>query len=87
MLEPLQMSTKPWESISLDLIVGFSKVGDMTMILVMVDRFSKYVEFITMQKFGSAGEMARTVFRHVAKYWGVPKSIISDRDPRFTSFF
>ncbi|KAG8379886.1 hypothetical protein BUALT_Bualt07G0135900 [Buddleja alternifolia] len=32
----------------------------------------------------TAEEAARAFFKNVVKYWGLPKSIISDRDPRFT---
>ncbi|GKV30882.1 hypothetical protein SLEP1_g39653 [Rubroshorea leprosula] len=30
---------------------------------------------------------ARLFFKHVVKYWGLPRIIISDRDPRFTGKF
>lgn len=86
MLEPLPLSTKPWESISLDFIVRLPKMGDMTAILVVVDHFSKYATFILMRKFSSTEEMVRMIFKHMVKYWGVPKSIFNDKNPRFTGF-
>ncbi|RVW76058.1 Retrovirus-related Pol polyprotein from transposon 17.6 [Vitis vinifera] len=35
----------------------------------------------------TAEETARLFLKHVVKYWGLPKFIISDRDPRFTGKF
>ncbi|RVW20397.1 RNA-directed DNA polymerase-like [Vitis vinifera] len=35
----------------------------------------------------TADEMARLFFKHVVKYWGLPKHIISDRNPHFTRNF
>ena len=87
MLDPLPMPTRPWESISLDFIVGLPKVGDLGSILVVIDRFSKYATFIPAQKYCTAEDTARLIFKNVVKYWGVPQSIISDRDPRFTRSF
>ncbi|OMO75693.1 reverse transcriptase [Corchorus capsularis] len=87
LLEPLPIPSRPWESISLDFICSLPKVGDLGSILVVVDRFSKYATFIPAHKHCSAEETARLIFKHVVKYWGVPESIISDRDPRFTGSF
>ena len=57
------------------------------MILVVVDRFSKYGTFIPAPKDCKAEMAAKLFFKHVVKYWGLPRSIISDRDPRFTGKF
>ena len=87
LLEPLPTPTRPWESVSLDFINGLPKVGDISSILVVIDRFSKYATFIPTTKYCSAEETARLFFKFVVKYWGVPQHIVSDRDPRFTGNF
>ena len=79
------MPKKPWESVSLDFITGLPKVGDVA--LVVVDRFSKYATFIPAPKYVSAEETAQLFFKHVVKYWGLPKDIVSDRDTPFTGNF
>ncbi|KAE8697362.1 hypothetical protein F3Y22_tig00110621pilonHSYRG00135 [Hibiscus syriacus] len=49
--------------------------------------FSKYATFIPVSKVCPAVEAARLFLKHVVKYWGIPKTIISDRDTRFTGRF
>ncbi|XP_052481267.1 uncharacterized protein LOC128035524 [Gossypium raimondii] len=68
----------------MDFIIGLPKSDGFASILVVVDRFLKYATFIPATKECPAGEAALLVFKHVVKYWGVPLSIISDRDGRFT---
>lgn len=46
LLELLSIPTRPWESVSLDFITKLPKVGDLSGLLVVVDRFSKYATFI-----------------------------------------
>ena len=87
MLDPSPVPTRPWENISLDFIVGLSKISDLGSILVVIDCFSKYVTFIPAQKYCTTEDTTRHIFKNVAKYWGVPQSIINDRDPRFTRSF
>ncbi|XP_052117959.1 uncharacterized protein LOC127747717 [Arachis duranensis] len=84
LLEPLPPSERPWESVSLDFISALPKSEGFGSILVVVDRFSKYATFIPAPTDCTAEEVARLFFKNVVKYWGLPKSIISDRDPRFT---
>ena len=87
LLQPLPVPERPWESLSMDFIIGLPKSDGFASILVVVDRFSKYATFIPATKECPAEEAARLFLRHVVKYWGVPLSIISDRDGRFTGRF
>ena len=87
LLDPLPIPSRPWESISMDFIVGFPKVDGFGSIMVVVDRFSKYGVFIPATKNCPAEEAAQLFFKNVVKYWGLPQSIISDRDGRFTGKF
>ncbi|RVX13860.1 Transposon Tf2-8 polyprotein [Vitis vinifera] len=64
-----------------------TKSEDNGSIIVVVDRFSKYATFIAAPTDCTAEETARLFLKHVVKYWGLPKFIISDRDPRFTGKF
>ncbi|RVW49001.1 Transposon Tf2-8 polyprotein [Vitis vinifera] len=64
-----------------------TQVGGHGSIIVVVDRFSKYATFIAAPTDCTAEETARLFLKHVVKYWGLPKFIISDRDPRFTGKF
>ncbi|KAE8675250.1 hypothetical protein F3Y22_tig00111689pilonHSYRG00081 [Hibiscus syriacus] len=84
---PLPIPEKPWESLSMDFIVGLPVSDGFSSIMVVVDRFSKYGTFIPASKVCPAEEAARLFLKYVVKYWGVPKTIISDRDTRFTGRF
>ncbi|OMO77547.1 reverse transcriptase [Corchorus capsularis] len=87
LLEPLPIPEHPWESVSMDFIVGLPKVDGFANIMVVVDRFSKYDTFILTPKECPAEKAAWLFLKHVVKYWGVPRNIVSDRDSRFTSRF
>ncbi|KAK3029414.1 hypothetical protein RJ639_039758 [Escallonia herrerae] len=86
-LQPLPVPKRPWESVSLDFITGLPKVEDLGTILVVVDQFSKYANFIATPKYCSAEDTAQLFFKYVVKYWGMPQDIVSDRDSRFTENF
>ena len=87
LLQPLPVPSRPWESVSMDFITGLPRVGEHDAILVVVDRFSKYSTFIPMPKLSSSEDTAKAFFKNVVKYWGVPRSIVSDRDGRFLGTF
>jgi hypothetical protein len=52
---------------------------------VVVDRFNKMAHFIPMKESVMAQEMRRLFFMHVFKHHGLPKDIVLNRDPKFTS--
>ncbi|KAE8659099.1 hypothetical protein F3Y22_tig00116964pilonHSYRG00078 [Hibiscus syriacus] len=53
----------------------------------LVCQFLKYATFIPASKVCPAVEAARLFLKHVVKYWGMPKTIISGRDTQFTGRF
>ncbi|TYJ97412.1 reverse transcriptase [Cucumis melo var. makuwa] len=53
---------------------------DFEAILVIIDHFSKYATFIPTTKQCSVEMTTQLLFKHVVKLWGVPTSIVSDKD-------
>jgi hypothetical protein len=54
-------------------------------ILVVVDKLTKYAQFIATTAEITAEESAALLFKRVIKFFGMPSRIIGDRDPRWTS--
>jgi transposase InsO family protein len=52
-----------------------------------VDRFTKSAHFVPYKMNDSMQKMTELYIREIVRLHGVPVSIISDRDPRFTSKF
>lgn len=59
LLQPLELPNRPWESISMDFIVKLPKTKEgFDAVMVVVDRFSKYVEFIPTFTTATAEDIA-----------------------------
>jgi hypothetical protein len=74
-----------WRDIALDFVEGFPKVGGKSVILTVVDRFSKYTHFIALGHPYSVTTVAKAFFNSIVCLHGVPASMVSDREPVFTS--
>ena len=84
---PLPIPTGVWTDIALDFVEALPHVGGKSVILTVVDRFSKYCHFIPLAHPYSAKSVAQAFFRDIVCLCGVPQSMVSDRDPVFTSTF
>ena len=72
----------------MDFVFGFHADSHKnTGILVFVDRFSKMVHLIAVSESIDASECARVFIDTVFRLHGLPREIVSDRDPRFTAAF
>ncbi|MCO5600609.1 hypothetical protein L7F22_054724 [Adiantum nelumboides] len=88
LLQPLLVPKERLESISMDFITTLPRTtkGN-AQILVIVDRLSKTTHFIPCKKAASAPDIASLFVQHIFRIHGLPRSIISDRDPKFTGHF
>ncbi|KAI5351342.1 hypothetical protein L3X38_004233 [Prunus dulcis] len=87
LLQPLSILDRPWQSVLMDFIANLPKVEGMWSILVVADRFSKYVVFIATLHVSPADVTARLFFKHVVQYFGFSQDIVSARDAWFIGRF
>jgi len=77
-----------WDSISMDFVGALPKtVKGFDSIWVIVDRLTKSAHFVPIKTGMSVARLAEIYIEQVVKLHGIPSSIVSDRDPRFTSKF
>lgn len=87
LLCPLPVPHRPWEDLSLDFIAGLPPYHGNTVILVVVDRFSKGLHLGMLPTSHTAHAVATLFMEIVGKIHGLPRSLVSDRDPLFVSQF
>ncbi|KAL4384851.1 hypothetical protein GQ457_15G012120 [Hibiscus cannabinus] len=88
LLQPIELPQWKWEYITMDFVSGLPltpKKNDA--IWVIMDRFTKSAHFLPVKMDFGYQRLAELYVREIIRLHGVPKSIISDRDPRFTSKF
>ncbi|GAA5986412.1 hypothetical protein JCM11641_000990, partial [Rhodosporidiobolus odoratus] len=91
LLHPLDTPTRPWAAAGLDFMVGLPPVrvrGEVVdSILTVTDLLSKMVVLIPLSSTATAEDVASLYHDFVVRRFGIQDSLVSDRDPKFTSRF
>ncbi len=84
---PLSVPSRPWSHILLDFVMTLPPSQVNTVVLTVVDLFSKAAHLIPLPKLPSARETATAVIDHIFHIHGLPRDVVSDRGPQFVSKF
>jgi hypothetical protein len=76
-----------WVDITVDFVEGLPKINGGSIIVTIIDRFSKSVYFLSLGHSYTATTVTCIFFDHIVKLHDIPNSIVSDRDPAFTGHF
>ncbi|KAK2414896.1 hypothetical protein QL285_037431 [Trifolium repens] len=88
MLQSLDIPEWKWDSISMDFITGLPKTRRKhDSIWVIVDRLTKSAHFLPVRTTDTAAKLTDIYIAEIVRLHGIPSSIVSDRDPKFTSHF
>ena len=84
-LQPLSILEGKWEHITMDFVTGLPRtLGGNNAIWVIVDRLTKFAHFLPIKVNFSMDCLTSLYVREIVRMHGVPISIASYRDPRFT---
>ena len=88
LLHPMPVPVQRWEYVTLDFLtkLPLTKRGH-TAIMAVMCKLSKRAIFVPTTDEADAPQTAHLFFKHVFRHHGLPKVLISDRDPKFTSKF
>lgn len=87
LLQPLPIPLTVWEDLALDFITGLPSSHGFTVIMLIVDRYSKAAHFGALPTHYSAYKVTVLFLDTICKLHGFPRSLVSDRDPIFVSNF
>jgi hypothetical protein len=88
LLQPLPIPEWKWDVVTMDFITGLPRTSKQhDSIMVVVDKLTKVDHFIPLKTTHRAAEVADIFLKEVACLHGILKTILSDRDPKFTLNF
>jgi hypothetical protein len=87
LLESLPVPNNAWEVITVDFVTGLPKSCGKDVLMVVIDKFTKYCHLITLTHPFKTSYIAQVFLDSIYKLHGLPLKIITDRDSIFTSVF
>ncbi|MBW0485577.1 hypothetical protein O181_025292 [Austropuccinia psidii MF-1] len=89
LLQHIEEPKHPWETINMDWVTGLVPGGkkNFNSFQFIVDRYCKSVRCLPLQKEETSMDKALLFLTNIISTCGIPKTIISDMDPKLTSEF
>jgi hypothetical protein len=87
LLQPLPTPDEAWKMITMDFVEGLPTSGSANCVMVVVDKLTRYANFIPLHHPFTAAKVATAFIDNVYKLHSLPKIMISNQDPIFTSKF
>jgi hypothetical protein len=89
LLQPLKVPMWKWEEVRMDFITGLptSSRGHDFIWVIIVDRLTKVAHLIPVKTTDHGNRLAELYISRIVSLHGVPKTIVLDRGPQFTSRF
>lgn len=85
LLQPLPAPDLARSHITIDFMEGLPKSKDKDVILIVVDRLTKYAHFISLKHPYTIQQVAKLFSDHIFKLRGLPSVIVTNRDRIFIS--
>jgi len=87
LLQPLAIPSQHWEEVSMYFIMGLPKSEGKSVIMVVVDRLTRYAHFCALSHSFKASIVSTSFMDTIQKLHGTQNIIVSDRDPIFIGNF
>ena len=88
LLQPLEVAEWKWEHVTMDFVTHLPQTQQRhDAVWVIVDRLMKSAHFLAVRMTFALERFCRLYIHEIVRLHGVPVSIVSDRDPRFTTHF
>ena len=87
LLHSLPIPDRPWQSIGMDVLGPLPKLNNFNYLLVIIDQLTSQVHLVPTTTTVPPRGVVWIVLKEVVRLHGIPESIMSDRDTRFTSRF
>ena len=85
-MQPLPIPKWKWEVVTMAFITGLPRTGKQhDSIMVAVEKVTKATHFFPLKTNHKEADVADIFMKEVARLHIIPKTIVFDRDPKFTS--
>jgi transposase InsO family protein len=76
---------RPWESIDMDFIGPFPESEGFDYLWVVICQLSSMVHLVPVNTMTTASQLSPIFLKEIVRLYGLPGSIVCDRDSKFTS--